>query len=225
MRKPSRIVQAAVIVSLILISSAIFLSQADRIAGKAQATKITGTMVLLDQPTNIRDSMDYKVYLPTTACTGNANVCYGTDTSNTNCKSMPLSKVSGYLYAVPIGEVLATQSVSCGTNTISFNNVAIATGGKFAYLSLAGYEWCLQTVSGTISLTSPPATLSMGYAGYTCVGGRSTSTVVDASSYTSLTGSITVACTGGATDMTGTVIVQRKLPYPVFHISVSYECT
>ena len=223
----NKVFQAGIIVSIILLSSAVFVSQTDRIFGKAAAGgPITGTMILIDHPTTIIGDMEYRIFLPKETCTGQANVCYGDTPTSAACRSIPLVNVNGEEYSIPIGDVLMVQEVSCsggGTETLDFDE-AIPAGAKFAYLSLNGYEWCTDQISGEISITSPIADISMGYPGSTCIGHRSVSKIIDVSTNDRLEGSIKVVCSGGSTRLTGKVIVQRKLPEPLFHLSVAYKC-
>ena len=222
----SKLFQATIMVSIILFSSGFFMSQSDKMFGKAASGMITGTMVLIDQKTDIIDDVEYQIALPKDTCTGMSNVCFGSTTLNTKCRSFPIKFIGSNLYSIPIGDVFTTQTISCdggGSPTINFND-GLYSGAKFAYLTLNGYEWCVEEVFGSIALTSPPTTLSLGNPGGTCTGGRSASSIIDATAYTNLTGSISLICNGGSTSATGTVVLQRKLPDPLFHLSVAFSC-
>ena len=84
----NKVFQAGIIVSIILLSSAVFVSQTDRIFGKAAAgTPITGTIVLFDQGGDtgiVTKSFFSKIYLPKASCIAHANYCFGSGSVGTS---------------------------------------------------------------------------------------------------------------------------------------------
>lgn len=235
MRKPSRIVQAAVIVSLILISSAIFLSQADKIAGKAQTTAITGTMVLFDQNVDSTSytqlkRLYYEFYLPTASCTGIANYCAGlVDSERSECSSIPIVKVSGRKYYIRIGNSpRGTSSVcSCFTTSGTVTNTQSELVRFSCYLS--GSQTSSSTMSANARYLGPDNTANTAddqvicsISGYGTVNGQS-NVVLRYPLNSQFT--CAASCSGGTTYPNAAISEETNPIGPISHISVSYECS
>jgi len=133
----NKIFHAAIIVSFILISSAIFISQTDKIFGKAAAASITGTMVLHDAPVPVSS---INVVLPGSSCTTTIMGCG--DAAPTRLSSYSGTPASTYKESTSAcfdvcsyGSQCAAGSVDCG----SWASGSCAGGGGYGPHCSPGY--------------------------------------------------------------------------------------
>ena len=218
----NKIFHAAIIVSMVLVSSAIFISQTDRIFGKAAGSGISGTIILYDQGTTsgIRTTSFFSyVYLPSGSCSAYANYCFGDGTTaNSKCVSKQISNVSANMFAVDLkpGTVLGSGG-SCGT-TYTKQQAA-----SFIYSVCSATAWQWGSTSSSVSkpgktLVSCPVTGSCDNCPAVSVSATDTDAGAPAGTvYTSSCGAFYTKSTA-VTEYTG------ELPQPLGHLDITYNC-
>ena len=119
----NKLFQATIIVSIILLSFTIYLSQTNNQTAKATtSTNITGTIVITDHPLNTND---YKaqIYLPSTNCAGEINYCYSDGTTaNSLCKTTPIIHNIGNKYDLILNTPQAITQISLSYECVPQNN-------------------------------------------------------------------------------------------------------
>lgn len=234
-----KIFMAGLLISIILVSSAIFLSQADKLFGKAQTAAITGVIVLYDKDPSQSSyvqakSFDPILYLPNENCVGTVNYCFGNkDIASSTCTSAALTHMSGRRYAAQLSEQVVrelscsrTCGPSCGstpdsasiTGTDMLNVVASTTCSAW---SSAGSWWS----SSSASVTKSGSTI---FSLSSSCGGSDPKAGAMPNVQAPFT--ISINCnadhnggTGGSSSE-AKIKVSRGPNAPVSHISVSYEC-
>ncbi|RLG12948.1 MAG: hypothetical protein DRN71_05565 [Candidatus Nanohalarchaeota archaeon] len=219
----NKVFHAAVIVSIILLSSAVFVSQTDRIFGKAATgTPITGTIVLFDQGggDGIK-SFFSKIYLPRASCIAYANYCFGDGTLSSYCRSKRIFSPGGdNQFVVELkgpGTELGKSSCHTGDSSpVYSNNYTKKMDYSYIYVSC---------ISGHSKYTSSSAkvTLEGGDVILYSYGGGS-----DSESVLGPVGSVfTEECSGGSynTYSKATVVeYDGELGGPLGHLDVTYVC-
>ena len=119
----NKLFQATIIVSIILLSFTIYLSQVNNQTAKAATSmNMTGTIVITDHPLN---TMDYKaqIYLPSTNCAGEINYCYSDGTTaNSLCKTTPIIHNIGNKYDLILNTPQAITQISLSYECVPQNN-------------------------------------------------------------------------------------------------------
>ena len=219
----NKVFQAGIIVSIILLSSAIFVSQTDRIFGKAAAgMPITGTIVLFDQGnSNGISTKSYfsKIYLPKASCIAYANYCFGDTAVDGFCRSKQIFSPEGdNLFTIElIGPgIKLGQGGSCGTSYTKQqeNSYILATCKATSSWHLVESKIIHEGFGSVVScrVSSP----NRGY-----VRSVSNSNMALGSAGSVFTG----MCDLGAVSVsTGVEEYSGDLGGPLGHLDVTYEC-
>ena len=241
----NKVFQAAVIVSIILLSSVVFVSQTDRIFGKAAAgTPITGMIVLYDKDPTTNSyvqsiNFDPVIYLPSEDCVGVVNYCFGNmDISSSVCMNTELTHLSGRKYIALLSEVVINETTLkcsyCGTHCSDSKSESIHIAGT-DFVNIVSYTQ--GSCGGSSGNRAFDAALSIKKGGTEILSLKSSSNgclYCSDSKEKSLPNiqlpldvdvscSASAHCSGGASSISSVKIVKGPT-YPVSHVSISYEC-
>jgi len=222
----NKIFQAAIIVSIVLISSAIFISQTDRIFGKAAASPIIGTMVLMDVPSTGGGPMQYStdIYLPGTSCVGNATFCYSG--AQNDCKKTPLVNEGGGKYSIaaigPSSSTAVSWSGSACESSSSTTQTLTANYYAFTVSSISSWSTC-GSGSAASRLDIRDSTGAMIYSSGspgTSLAGKGPTFTFTINGWTTSMGDCSWKNGCGSYSISG---YQSTFP-PIYHVELSYSC-
>ena len=219
----NKVFQAGIIVSIILLSSAVFVSQTDRIFGKAAAgTPITGTIVLYDQGSdNGISTKSYfsKIYLPKASCIADANYCFGDGSiGNSKCVTKQIYNADGdNMFTIDLkpGNRIGGGGSCGGSYTKQRADTFI-----YAKCSVTAWEWGTATASVITGAGTVVSCSAKGSCNNCDSVGNSNSATVSGPVGTVYSGDCNACCSNS-------VYVEEyegELPYPLGHLDITYVC-
>ncbi|NOR85721.1 hypothetical protein GQ473_06400 [archaeon] len=154
----NKLFQATIIVSIIMLSSGFFMSQTDKMFGKAASSTITGTMVLMDKPTgSTLKNGNFSIYLPTETCNVSVIRC-GSECISDSYQVTGTTRFDFDVYGIGAGGATGISSYSseqrCYSKTIQ---PADAGGYSDVYVTITHSGCCTgcSTGQGTYLVTLP----------------------------------------------------------------------